>query len=449
MNWADSFPVGFQVWQSPSSRFIIPTSVSYNTQKSRNRFDDYIYQISTDVQPMVGNNSCAAVIAYSNTRLRWITVPCDRQFKRVLVLCEKRQRYGHKSRNMTTQSSTISEYELRQIVECPYGWTHSRGVCYRLVHVNVSNVLSCSVLQTFCQTLDERAGIVKKSLMSNHLLWYLRQWLQSPKQDTFYVMDTNGNTTTCIATTFEEAEYPTISLQSKDRTYGSVEAQSVFCERATSVTTSECLDNQFTCNDSTCILAHYFCDGLSDCPDSSDESSCENGCEFALGTPRVSITVEPSCFNECFPDICTCSYLYFHCKWTGKCVALSKLCDGHIDCKEKEDELFCERQRKSHKELHAQSTQRRSSSGWTDVTMFMYKKHGHACGQNYTNCAKPPALDASCFPQYKVCLFEVDSIAVALRFCPHGEHLHGCINHTCPSDFKCHHELLCSTSLCL
>ena len=40
--------------------------------------------------------------------------------------------------------------------------------------------------------------------------------------------------------------------------------------------TDTCPDDDFQCNDGTCISIQSRCDGYTDCPEGSDEQNCQN-----------------------------------------------------------------------------------------------------------------------------------------------------------------------------
>ena len=88
-----------------------------------------------------------------------------------------------------------------------------------------------------------------------------------------------------------------------------------------------CHDREFRCDDGTCILQHHQCDGEADCPDQSDEASCH-------ATSLIT------CFTACHPPHCVCGFMYIQCH-EGRCVLLSKLCDGVPHCSEGYDEQNC------------------------------------------------------------------------------------------------------------
>ncbi len=383
---------------------------------------------------------------YSSTHLRWIRVPCEKQFHNVLVLCESRRVYTYRQRQklqaFTTNETSRTDI-MQQLFECPFDWVQVETSCYRLVDLgHVTKSFGCSMLQTVCQAVDGTLGVLKAE-MKSIILTYFRQWLDNPTEDRIYVLTTNGNTTSCIAESFQEIIYPTISLKPRDESSGLAQYHKAFCERNFTEVSSECPDGQSRCEDGTCILAHYFCDGVVDCPDSSDENLCEHVCTFINKSLSTSMPANSLCFSSCFPKTCTCSDLYFHCHLSGKCIPLSRLCDGYLDCAESEDELFCtnnidKNQRELKLQMEIPVPDDRHPFTSTDIQDPTFKSADHLCRHNYTSCAKPlTENDLNCIPMYKVCLYEVSSITATLRYCPNGEHLHGCAKHVCPSDFKC------------
>ncbi len=77
----------------------------------------------------------------------------------------------------------------------------------------------------------------------------------------------------------------------------------------------KCQHSHFQCLDGTCIIIHHQCDGQNDCVDASDEIGCEPACNL----PDTA-----QCFTECFPPVCTCTFMYFQLT-SGSCVPISKL----------------------------------------------------------------------------------------------------------------------------
>ena len=360
--------------------------------------------------------------------LEWITVPCNRKFESSLILCESRVLYHSRF-----QKSGIEE-DIKKVApirlskndfECMNGCVQIGNVCYRMVDISVSTVIRpCIDLQNLCYAIAGRLSILQFPDTHEAILLYIKLWLNDPREDTFYVAE--SKTERCVTKSFLEPEPPMMIMSDIE----SAQANYLLCERDLSLSDTSCLDNQYGCADGTCILDHHQCDGTADCPDSSDEAFCGNVCIFrhdrtgvrAGNVHRFSETLGRECFENCFPDFCKCSDLYFHCQMTGQCLPASKLCDGISDCRDEEDETFC-----------TISPKIATGAMYTPGTT-----PGWYCQSNYTRCSKEHFLQSpSCFPKHEVCLFERHHDNHALKYCQNGEHLQFCTEHQCLSDFKC------------
>ncbi len=81
------------------------------------------------------------------------------------------------------------------------------------------------------------------------------------------------------------------------------------------VVLSDCRKGQYQCNDGSCIPEGFYCDGIEDCPDLSDEKNCQ----VATDTPFVGVT--------CGPDDLTCDNgLSKTCLKLDSCVCCNLIC---------------------------------------------------------------------------------------------------------------------------
>jgi hypothetical protein len=74
-----------------------------------------------------------------------------------------------------------------------------------------------------------------------------------------------------------------------------------------------CRDNEFRCNDGTCVPGNSRCNRRQECPDGSDEANC------------------PA--QRCRPGEFQCA--------TGQCISESARCDRRVDCRDGSDEREC------------------------------------------------------------------------------------------------------------
>ncbi|XP_017777455.1 PREDICTED: low-density lipoprotein receptor-related protein 1 [Nicrophorus vespilloides] len=118
-------------------------------------------------------------------------------------------------------------------------------------------------------------------------------------------------------------------------------------------------ETHFRCGNGQCILNRFKCDLDPDCQDdASDEIGCKPvdcltliNCKYTTACirPEWICDGENDCWDNSDEQNCTnrvCTDLEFRCS-NGKCISLSKKCDGHADCKDSylaalsSDELNC------------------------------------------------------------------------------------------------------------
>ncbi|KAK3755593.1 hypothetical protein QZH41_017588, partial [Actinostola sp. cb2023] len=88
--------------------------------------------------------------------------------------------------------------------------------------------------------------------------------------------------------------------------------------------TSACHVSKFTCDNKRCVPLVKKCDGKNDCLDNSDERGCRKYCHG-------------KCLNS-VPTPSMCPAGNYRCGSTLQCISDKKVCDGHKDCNQGEDE---------------------------------------------------------------------------------------------------------------
>ncbi|XP_014669939.1 PREDICTED: sortilin-related receptor-like isoform X2 [Priapulus caudatus] len=132
-----------------------------------------------------------------------------------------------------------------------------------------------------------------------------------------------------------------------------------------------CSTVEFRCNDGNCIGHDLLCNGVADCPDSSDEDywmcrhsehntttaapatcdpiqfRCEEGSSPQCILGAFVCDKEKDCKNgedekDC-PEGGMCQGEMFPCLFSAGCLSNDQLCDGHKDCIDGSDEVFCDK----------------------------------------------------------------------------------------------------------
>ena len=100
-----------------------------------------------------------------------------------------------------------------------------------------------------------------------------------------------------------------------------------------------CNDDQFMCNDGSCIGSTLRCNRRSDCHDSTDELGCNYFLHSNNITPVEQVTVKPDEFTM-EDNLCN-SYSEFSCADRRLCILNERVCDGYPDCGDISDEMDC------------------------------------------------------------------------------------------------------------
>ena len=91
-----------------------------------------------------------------------------------------------------------------------------------------------------------------------------------------------------------------------------------------------------TCDQGTCILHTYICDGISDCFDKTDENNCHAPLNAYI--QACDQNVKPCKTNSLVYE--GCDEMYYECL-SGECVPLAHRCDHQADCQDNSDERTC------------------------------------------------------------------------------------------------------------
>ena len=169
--------------------------------------------------------------------------------------------------------------------------------------------------------------------------------------------------------------------------------------------THKCLGGHFKCDDGTCILVEYECDGIPQCTDGSDEDNCDAVCDL----PKSS-----GCVN-CHSTTCKCTDFFYQCETSG-CIPLSKLCDRVSDCNDESDEIHCFYDYVLSSAVNNRYGQRLGEHSSEIHTGFPKSSPVYVHKSRYFLCVN----DGMCDPDISPC-----------------SHLRFCYVHECPGYFKC------------
>ncbi len=219
---------------------------------------------------------CTAAISSGYGTFSWETVPCNFAFHQSSYICEIRNAF-HRTYTLA-QRNTTAVY-----VECPPKTIRLEyGTCIKIYTLSSTKVDNTSDI---CTALGGYAHYVARFIVSKEplLLWndyetfYVdmlkamnHRWPGISDYATMvkdHIIIVRDNHTRSVAFQFSQTALLANVEIADLGTTDSRGAAHVVCDFPLLPINSSCLTGHFACLDGTCILEHYVCDGMSDCPD--------------------------------------------------------------------------------------------------------------------------------------------------------------------------------------
>ena len=497
--WIDGSPYAFQNWYHPSTQTVYPSHILefYNRDftaagqftQDRN-FTFFNPQI---IQPdYTQDRLCAAVQIRPTLLPQWIMVPCDEPITGASFVCESQIN----SSQMGLEKRTI----FRADIECPRKTISIESSCLHVVNFfprrdyMYQKEKPCGridfnvfLLPSFLFSPDPQLAWIRWSPEDTFLVTLLismtHRWHRMFGENSEYADVIIGagpqssGKTHMVGLQYSESNLVHIQIVDMDRHISSSGLNILLCNHSMVVSNSLCLHGHAMCDDGTCILSHYVCDGRPDCPDKSDEFDCSHVCSFF-----DRVTGDHNCFTSCIGPECVCNDLYFSCAFGG-CVPWSRVCNALLDCPNGEDEQMCFflNGNFEHYALFVELN-------YMDKSFYKGEENNYKCnnGPNISHmllddlvadcpeqddeekyytflkngsrsdffpdgvlCKDPDAATCKknymgvCYPRHLHCIHEVvlaskpEMATYGTETCRNGAHLTNCEMYSCPSFFKC------------
>ena len=239
------------------------------------------------------NKICVVVLLTLITKPAWQNIACDQKIPDNYFICETQGR----DVNATTYK--------RHKHHCHTLYTYILGKCYWIQNGN-----------------DTSIAIFSSTEIHNALLSMFSAWSFGHSTRNRIQMYIGKSEKTAFIMTHGLPQHfgKTWTMVLNNQTF--INATSHVIGQVHPVTyTYICIQNlHFHCEDSTCVILSYVCDGIFDCPDKSDED---------INMCTKSDTQEEGCGD-----------FHLHCK-SGGCIHATQQCDDGQHCADGSDELHC------------------------------------------------------------------------------------------------------------
>ncbi len=482
MEWVDNSPYAYQRWYTAIDQ---PNDVSkiFFSDGVRRAALNLKFLLPPKIQPVASfDHRCTAVLAQFSVGLEWIKVPCNQSISNTYFVCEIKLN--------TTKNNVSTQYRSIYLpyIGCPAKMLQFNSSCMRGLSVPSINTM---FMEDLCirekmdffqlpQSLDTKTKdqhFLVDLLVSMTHRWPNKADDDSELSDTIIASYPSTHvkghigSIGLVAVQFSEMLFSHVQVANLSEAAPGNSMYVTICSQPMVVVRMGCLPGHSVCNDRTCVLSHYFCDGITD---SSDEEGCSHVCS-SVDTSRVNM----HCFTNCTWTVCVCHDLYFQCP-LGGCVPWSRVCDGVPDCGQGEDEHFCVSLLKQKGQghvvfpwIHPVSTRNIYNCLDGPNISVAYKNDlvpdcplqddEQAFGEflrqgrkldffsdetlcddsDETTCVK--GYKGVCYPRHLYCIHEPYQHQAAVsesplykrHICRNGGHLINCERHSCPSPFKC------------
>ncbi len=490
MRWKDGTPYAFQAWDQP----VVENLEAYRYRLRYNRGNYEVGELygSTSMQQRSlqpdPQHHCTAAVKSLSLGSGWIMIPCDHRHVSVAFICEKRTSRGQGGPGSTVR---LLPNRTRSIMECPARSIKVSGLNHPCM--TIRSVTKRDAIDQACLNLTGKLFELPEFLLSKHAFnwsesdifvvnmlremnhrWPVLMEYQPWQISDVVIFQAHGqNAAFQFSNTSLKLGHVEIRNVSDMRLFGGIH---VACAVPLLLADTSCSSGHFMCADGTCVLSHYVCDGIPDCPDETDEYACQDVCSFRNINDNLNGETlgKGDCLIECFEKNCVCSELHFQCL-LGGCVPWSRVCDGVDDCPHHEDEEGCLFYYKDNTEIisiihksgrlqlfpekkaDTSNDTYRCTDGKTlprilindlipdcpsqsdeeDYYHFLkngsrtiYSNNPLLCdAADETTCVKN--FPGVCYSRHAFCVFETGV------HCRNGGHLRHCKYHVCPSQFKC------------
>ncbi len=491
--WLDRSPYAFQNWYKPSPPQAIYATSLFCIDDAHDAYD--VNPSSNKIQPLYNQNRlCAAVQFLPSLQIKWVTIPCDQVIPCATFVCERKIPSG-------LGFSKTGRFISMSYKECPRRTIAIKNACLFVVNYtptkadNPENACYARGMGVFLLpyflvyrdlkliwlTWNHEDIFILQLFISMTHRWSTVYGDNSENMDVIIgARQASQGYTRMVGLKYSETYLVHVRSEDMHDNFSSTSLYALLCHHPMNISNGMCLSGHATCNDGTCIVSHYMCDGRPDCPDASDELECNHVCTLANHS-----SANASCFFSCTSPECLCHDLYFSCT-LGGCVPWSRVCNGVPDCPRGEDEQRCffgdESSKMStlflgsigkYKLQHEPKENMFRCMAGPNISQSLVNDLVPDCPEQddeamyyeflrngsrpdfFTKrvlCQRPDSTpceknyEGVCYRRHLHCVYQAaDSLKSTTSLirntetCRNGGHLKNCALHSCPSFFKCPH----------
>ena len=286
-----------------------PKEIEQHAKTMRIILDKIQYLNNTRNKTTEDLYECGAIFFTLFTAPTWVWIGCDEVFEENHHLCERKV--------VKTRRSKYTY--IRNESWCQHGYVYAGERCW----TNVNKISKGDEQFNFSTPLNIQ------------LESYLSAWSLGHTSRMDIIIGRSGVFWSClssVAFTYQRTRQWVINnrcvLAQQNQMY------SLLIENLITSKLKCKQQSLYMCDDKTCIMNAYVCDGKTDCSDGKDEVDCDDTCL------KQHINVNSSSDMVAANRSCVCGVLYFQCN-SGLCITLHSKCDGLQDCFDGVDEMFC------------------------------------------------------------------------------------------------------------